>query len=70
VHLHDNDGTKDEHLLPGHGTVDWSSYMVELGRCGYRRPLMFEAGGPGGYEEVFRELVRVGNHLMELMGHA
>ena len=23
VHLHDNDGFKDDHLLPGAGTIDW-----------------------------------------------
>ncbi|RKY58342.1 MAG: hypothetical protein DRP95_06055 [Candidatus Latescibacterota bacterium] len=70
VHIHDNDGTKDEHLLPGYGTIDWASYMAELDRCGYEGPLMFEAGGPGGYEEVFRALSRVGGHLLELMGRA
>jgi sugar phosphate isomerase/epimerase len=25
VHVHDNDGDKDEHLLPGEGTIDWDA---------------------------------------------
>ena len=25
VHLHDNHGTRDEHLWPGSGTIDWSA---------------------------------------------
>ena len=30
VHTHDNKGTKDEHLWPGEGTIDWSSTMEKL----------------------------------------
>ncbi|MEM1826897.1 MAG: TIM barrel protein, partial [Desulfurococcaceae archaeon] len=27
VHLHDNDGTKDQHLPPYSGSVDWASLL-------------------------------------------
>ena len=30
VHVHDNHGTKDEHLLPGDGVVDWPSAAASL----------------------------------------
>ena len=30
VHLHDNDGTRDAHNLPGDGTIDWSEVRREL----------------------------------------
>jgi sugar phosphate isomerase/epimerase len=30
VHVHDNHGTKDEHLWPGDGTIDWSATAAAL----------------------------------------
>jgi sugar phosphate isomerase/epimerase len=31
VHMHDNHGTKDEHLWPGDGTTDWPAVAKALG---------------------------------------
>lgn len=33
VHLHDNDGIDDLHLLPGQGTIDWNSVAQGLEAC-------------------------------------
>lgn len=33
AHLHDNDGTSDQHLVPGQGTVDWRPVTEALARC-------------------------------------
>lgn len=33
VHLHDNNGAHDEHLVPGQGTIDWSALVPLLSRC-------------------------------------
>ena len=30
THLHDNHGEKDEHLLPGQGTMDWEQIILTL----------------------------------------
>ena len=30
VHLHDNDGTRDAHNIPGDGTVDWAQVSREI----------------------------------------
>ena len=30
MHLHDNDGTRDAHNLPGDGTIDWDAVRQEL----------------------------------------
>lgn len=30
VHVHDNHGTKDEHLWPGDGTIDWAAATAAL----------------------------------------
>jgi sugar phosphate isomerase/epimerase len=31
LHLHDNHGSKDEHLWPGSGTLDWPHLMQQVG---------------------------------------
>jgi sugar phosphate isomerase/epimerase len=30
LHLHDNQGDRDEHLVPGNGTVDWTRVLATL----------------------------------------
>jgi sugar phosphate isomerase/epimerase len=30
LHVHDNHGARDEHLWPGHGTIDWPAVKVAL----------------------------------------
>ncbi len=32
-HIHDNDATNDQHLLPGDGNTDWPRAMAELRQC-------------------------------------
>ena len=49
MHLHDNDGSDDQHLLPGRGGINW----VEFGRIyletGCRAPAMLECAPPDGW---------------------
>jgi sugar phosphate isomerase/epimerase len=48
VHLHDNDGTRDAHAMPGDGTIDWPAVLGALGEAGYGGPLVGEcAAGVG-----------------------
>ena len=42
VHVSDNHGMKDEHNLPGAGTVKWKEFMRGLVRTGYTGPLTLE----------------------------
>ncbi len=44
VHLHDNHGQRDEHNLPGRGTLDWPAVLTALREVGYRGVLMCEGG--------------------------
>lgn len=41
VHISDNDGEKDYHLIPGDGTMDWKVLMKELKKY-YHGPIMLE----------------------------
>ena len=33
VHLHDNDTTGDQHLIPGRGCIDWADLVPRLAKC-------------------------------------
>ncbi len=45
VHLHDNYGTVDYHMLPGEGDIDWAEVMSALSESAYELPLTMEVGG-------------------------
>lgn len=42
VHVHDNHGQKDEHLLPYEGTVDWDAAFTALSVAAEPMPLVLE----------------------------
>lgn len=46
LHVHDNNGKTDEHLLPGEGTVDWAAFMGAIGKTKFEGSLMLEACYP------------------------
>jgi sugar phosphate isomerase/epimerase len=43
VHLHDNDGTADQHRLPFTGTVDWGRLCRIVARSSYRKCVSMES---------------------------
>ncbi len=43
LHLHDNDGEGDDHLIPGDGTVDWEAVTGVLREIGYAGDCVMEA---------------------------
>ncbi|MBR4895089.1 MAG: sugar phosphate isomerase/epimerase [Clostridia bacterium] len=43
LHLQDNHGASDEHLIPGDGTIDWDAMAEALGECGYAGDCVLEA---------------------------
>lgn len=49
LHLHDNDGVRDQHQPPGLGTLDWPAMLGRLRRAGYTGPLVSEARTPAGW---------------------
>jgi sugar phosphate isomerase/epimerase len=42
LHLHDNDGAGDRHLIPGEGGIDWSLVKDDLNRVNYDGPIALE----------------------------
>jgi len=42
LHVHDNDGTGDQHLIPGDGTIRWNEVVGTLARHGFQGVFMLE----------------------------
>ncbi len=43
VHLHDNFGIDDQHLLPFDGTTDWNDLILNLKQAKYKGPITLES---------------------------
>jgi sugar phosphate isomerase/epimerase len=50
VHLHDNNGVKDEHLPIGEGNIDFSNMFNKM-KNWRNKPLIIECHSPAGLEE-------------------
>ena len=42
LHIHDNNGTNDDHLVPGDGTINWPVVMRSLAKISYQGIFMLE----------------------------
>jgi sugar phosphate isomerase/epimerase len=51
LHLHDNDGSGDHHMLPFDGNIDWCSTMKKISQQGYTGATSLELEGLG-YEHL------------------
>jgi len=67
THVHDNNGTTDEHTLPYYGKVEWESVMKALAEIGYRGDLNYEASG--FIKDIPTELRPDGLRYMAKVGH-
>ena len=52
LHLHDNHGARDEHLLPGQGAIDWADTMRALSAIDYTGVFMYEIMRPEDLTEL------------------
>ena len=63
THVHDNNGRRDEHLLPFAGTIDWDAAMMETQKVGYDGALMFEVADGGDPLGVLKRSVKARERL-------
>lgn len=72
VHVADNRGQADEHLLPFYGTIDWQEAMAGLADIGYEGELTYEVQQHGRYYPndlkhlVIKHSIEVGNELLRM----
>jgi sugar phosphate isomerase/epimerase len=58
THVHDNGGTRDDHLVPYGGSIDWDLAMMETQKIGYDGTLMFEVADTGNAVQVLERCVK------------
>ncbi len=66
THLSDNDGTGDQHLIPGDGDVDWPTAMAALREVGYTGRVNLEI--PGALHPVREVLALKMRHARQIAG--
>jgi len=72
THVDDNFGSRDDHLLPFYGTIQWESIMKTLVQIDYKGDFVFEVHGqvknmPDSLTDlVAKHSIEVGNYLLKL----
>lgn len=72
VHLHDNDASWDQHLLPFEGTIDWKKAIHDLNESNYDGPITLELCYRNDYlnqmniEEFYKKGYEVGIKLRDM----
>jgi sugar phosphate isomerase/epimerase len=59
IHVHDNHGEKDEHLLPFEGKIDWAQTIRDLRSAGGQFPIFFELNGERKEPNVLAQVQEV-----------
>ena len=67
VHVHDNQGRVDDHLLPFEGTIDWPGALTGIQKVGYEGPLMMEIESRGPSRDALRQAQRARERMERLM---
>jgi sugar phosphate isomerase/epimerase len=67
VHVHDNRGRADDHLVPFEGTIDWPSALTGIQKVGYDGPLMLEIDGRGAAKETLARAARARVRMERLL---
>ncbi len=67
VHLHDNDGLRDLHRIPGTGSIDWKKVIDDLCAAEYGGPLLLEVvSGKHNLETALLECKQGVQNLLRL----
>lgn len=73
LHLHDNEGSDDQHLLPFKGTIDWKNTMGKIAKLGYAGSTVLEVENVGNETlsaEKFLHLAFKSANKLEAMRNA
>lgn len=67
THLHDNDGTSDEHRAPGDGGIDWPLALMAMQKVGYDGTWMFEVANTSTPRTVLERTARARVRFEQLL---
>lgn len=66
IHLHDNDKSYDQHLIPYDGTIDWEFLIRQLKECNYNGPITLELCYRDNYLNLnIKEFYKMGYEIAE-----
>ena len=66
THVHDNNGRRDDHLVPYAGRIDWDTAMMSTQKIGYDGVMMLEVGDSGSPVEVLKKASAARERLEKL----
>jgi sugar phosphate isomerase/epimerase len=67
LHVHDNRGRADEHLLPFEGTIDWPGALTAVQKVGYDGPVTFEVPAQGRTNVTLEKLREIRKRMEPLL---
>lgn len=66
THVHDNGGSRDDHLVPFAGRIDWDMAMMSTQKVGYDGAFMFEVADTGNAVEVLAKTAAARERLEKM----
>ncbi len=74
LHLHDNDGTSDHHMIPGDSDINWTKIVKSLNKANYKGAITLECANNGhdiykgiGPEEFLEKAYQSAKKLVTMM---
>ncbi len=67
THLHDNHGKRDDHLMPGAGTIDWEATMLAFQKVGYDGAWILELAPSADVQATLRDAAQSRARLEHLL---
>jgi sugar phosphate isomerase/epimerase len=67
THVHDNDGKRDDHLMPFDGRLDWTTVLMSMQKVGYESTYMFEVANTSQAERVLENAARVRKRFEQIL---
>jgi sugar phosphate isomerase/epimerase len=65
LHINDNDGVTDGHLVPGRGRIEWPAVLAALREVEYRGVFLFEINGDEGARETVDQAIAFARRFLE-----
>jgi len=67
THVHDNHRTRDEHLVPFEGGIDWNSALMSMQKIGYDGTYLMEVANTGSTDDVLERARRARQKFEKLL---
>lgn len=65
LHINDNDGTTDSHLVPGRGRIEWSAVHAALQEVKYQGVFLFEIYGYEAIQDTIAQAKAYARRVLE-----